>query len=346
MDTIQITLAIAAATFAAAVTFAKANASPAGSFPISTAIWQATSYRKVKALLPNMRLWSLRASRRRSGTDPVRRTLALPLLIVVCMGVELPRHGPVPLENPRQLRSAEKTIPVPPAKPAAQTGIPEMPEKTGPDTTQEPSAKSPPTGSEEQAALPGISAPEISEAGLANCEAELRKLGAVFKSEDPVRGKNGCGIEAPYRLDQIVRGVKLSPASQLRCDTALSLARWIDTVVVPATAALPGGITLTGVNHGSSYICRRRNNSASGKMSEHAIGNAVDVVGFGFKGRDPIAVSPRAGDGTVEEAFQRAIRGGACLHFTTVLGPGANASHDDHLHLDIITRKGGYRLCE
>eukprot|EP00919_Chromeraceae_sp_WS-2016_P071104 GHVR01168455.1.p1 GENE.GHVR01168455.1~~GHVR01168455.1.p1 ORF type:complete len:120 (+),score=3.71 GHVR01168455.1:187-546(+) len=38
MDTIQITLAITAATFAAAVTFAKANASPAGSFPISTAI--------------------------------------------------------------------------------------------------------------------------------------------------------------------------------------------------------------------------------------------------------------------------------------------------------------------
>lgn len=39
MDAIQITLAIAAATFAAAVTFAKANASPADSFPISAAIF-------------------------------------------------------------------------------------------------------------------------------------------------------------------------------------------------------------------------------------------------------------------------------------------------------------------
>jgi hypothetical protein len=46
------------------------------------------------------------------------------------------------------------------------------------------------------------------------------------------------------------------------------------------------------------------------------------------------------------EAFQDAVRGAACMDFSTVLGPGSNASHADHLHLDIIARTSGYRLCE
>lgn len=259
--------------------------------------------------------------------------LALPVLMVVCMGLELPKDGPVPA-----------------AKPVAETTEPALhndtPEKQALET-EEPAASHPEMKTADKpASLPGITAPKPDEIALAHCEAELRKLGAIFERGDPVRGENGCGIEAPYKIDQIIRGVALSPASQLRCDAALALARWADAVVVPATASLSDGTTLTRINHGSTYVCRRRNNNATGKMSEHAIGDAIDVVSFEFKGRDPIPVSPRAGDGTMEEAFQRAIRGGACLHFTTVLGPGTNASHADHLHLDIIERKGGYRLCE
>jgi hypothetical protein len=280
----------------------------------------------------------------------MRRLLAFPVLMVVCMGLELPKDGPVPVENPRPQSSVEDSVPVPATKPAAETTEPALqngtPEKQALET-EEPAASNPEMETADKpASLPGITAPKPDEIALAHCEAELRKLGAIFERGDPVRGENGCGIEAPYKIDQIVRGVTLSPATQLRCDTALALARWSDAVVVPAAAALSDGTTLTGINHGSTYICRRRNNQADGKMSEHAIGNAIDVVSFEFKGRDPIPVSPRAGDGTVEEAFQRAVRGGACLHFTTVLGPGTNASHEDHLHLDIITRKGGYRLCE
>jgi len=275
----------------------------------------------------------------------MRRLLTLPVMMVFCMGVELPANGPVPVENPRPQPSAVKSTPVPATKPVADTTQPEL--QNGTPEKQDPSpSKRETETAEKPVSLPGITAPKPDETALAHCEAELRKLGAVFKREDPVIGEHGCGIEAPYRLDQVVRGVTLSPASQLRCETALELARWTDTVVVPATAALPDEITLTGINHGSTYICRRRNNSATGKVSEHAIGNAIDVVSFEFKGHHPIAVSPRAGDGTMEEAFQRAIRGGACLHFTTVLGPGTNAAHADHLHLDIIKRKRGYRLCE
>lgn len=273
----------------------------------------------------------------------MRRLLVLPLLIAVSMGMELPQAGPVPEENPR-LQAVRGQTPVPEQRPGntGSTGDrTATPGKAGSGATEPKSGetKTPPDP-------PAISRPKPDEAALAHCEAELRKLGTVFDRQDPVRDEGGCGIEAPYAVTQIVRGVELSPASQMRCETALALARWTDAVLIPASEALPENVALLRLNHGSTYICRRRNNGATGRMSEHAIGNAVDVMSFEFRGRKPIPVSPRAGDGTVEEAFQRAARGGACLHFTTVLGPGTNASHADHLHLDIIKRKRGYRLCE
>jgi hypothetical protein len=290
----------------------------------------------------------------------MRRVFLLPLIVTLSMGVKLPETGPVPVESPRGATAKRQAVPVPAvsapavpvpeAKPDGDTltakpplgAFEENPDQSG----QTGSAGQEAEESENADKLPVISAPQVDEAALASCEAELRKLGAVFDRQDPIRGENGCGIQAPYSIEQIVPGVSLSPASQLRCSTALALARWMDGVVVPATEALPAAVTLARLNHGSTYVCRRRNNSVTGKMSEHAIGNAIDIMSFEFKGRDPIPVSPRAGDGTVEEAFQRAVRGGACLHFTTVLGPGINASHADHLHLDIIKRKRGYRLCE
>ena len=272
------------------------------------------------------------------------RLFALPLLVAVSLGVTLPEDGPVPAQNPGPAPQTTDSAPLPAAKPANDEAS--RPSSGEPETQDTAPAKQAPGKAEKTAQKPDITAPGADEVALAHCEAELRKLGAVFEREKPLRGENGCGIEAPYRLDQIIRNVALSPSSQMRCETALAVARWTDTVVVPATEALPGKITLTGINHGSTYICRRRNNSATGKMSEHSIGNAIDVMSFEFNGHDPIPVSPRAGDGTVEEAFQRAVRGGACLHFTTVLGPGANASHADHLHLDVIKRNRGYRLCE
>jgi hypothetical protein len=273
----------------------------------------------------------------------VRRLLALPLLIAVSMGVELPQDVPIPTENPRP-QATSGSAPVPAARPddaAAAQAVPVPQEKTGPDAPV-----TEPAGAGKSNPLPSISRPEPDEVALARCEAELRKLGAVFVREDPVQGENGCGIEAPYSITQIIRGVALSPASQMRCATALALARWTDTVVLPAASALPGKAGLTGINHGSTYVCRRRNNLPTGKMSEHSIGNAIDIVDFEFDERQPIGMSPRQGDGDIEEAFQRALRGGACLHFTTVLGPGSDTSHAGHLHLDIAERRGGYRLCQ
>ncbi|MFC3164663.1 extensin family protein [Ciceribacter thiooxidans] len=44
-------------------------------------------------------------------------------------------------------------------------------------------------------------------------------------------------------------------------------------------------------------------------------------------------------------AFQRALNAAACLYFTTVLSPGSDDAHRNHMHLDVMKRTGGYRYC-
>lgn len=58
-----------------------------------------------------------------------------------------------------------------------------------------------------------------------------------------------------------------------------------------------------------------------------------------------VAVEPAAESSkpTKESLFLRAIHGGACGEFGTVLGPEANDPHRNHFHLDLIPRRGrGY----
>ncbi|WP_420407068.1 extensin family protein [Hoeflea sp.] len=255
--------------------------------------------------------------------------LTLPAAVLVLAGAELPETGPVPEAKP-----AQATAPSEATAKDSDASSPEQPD-TASDKTAPPAEE-----------LPGIEAPEPELADLKTCEADLKRLGVVFERQEAIIGENGCGIVAPYSISEIAKDVTISPATSMRCPTALSLARWVSDVVMPATAAFHDDIHLSEIRHGSTYVCRRRNNAATGKMSEHSIGNAIDIMSFSFEGRDPIPVSPRAGDGTMEEAFQRAVRAGACLHFTTVLGPGSDSNHNDHLHLDIIERSSGYRLCQ
>ena len=51
-------------------------------------------------------------------------------------------------------------------------------------------------------------------------------------------------------------------------------------------------------------------------------------------------------DKAVPKEFRELIRQSACTRFTTLLGPGSDAYHEGHIHLDLIERQGGYRLCQ
>lgn len=183
-----------------------------------------------------------------------------------------------------------------------------------------------------------------SEAELEACLAELDALGVAYERAEPVSepGSPDCGIANPVTVEAIAPGVALEPASTMRCATALAAARWAADVAVPLAGRLGRG-PLVAIDQGTAYLCRPR---ADGAVSEHAYGNALDIMAFRFAEGDPIPVEPRAGDGTLEEAFQRAVRAGACLDFATVLGPGSDEDHADHLHFDIKLRERGFRICE
>jgi hypothetical protein len=35
-----------------------------------------------------------------------------------------------------------------------------------------------------------------------------------------------------------------------------------------------------------------------------------------------------------------------CARFSTVLGPGSDWYHEDHIHLDLMERRSNYRICQ
>ncbi|MGR3485228.1 MAG: extensin-like domain-containing protein [Paracoccaceae bacterium] len=200
-------------------------------------------------------------------------------------------------------------------------------------------APPPGTGMRDQLAL--------SDADYAQCLADLDAIGASYAEATPIIPDDDadCGILRPVAVSEAVPGVALTGTPSLRCPTALAAARWARDFVVPAAERLDRGV-VTGIQTGAGYVCRRRNGTDDGKPSQHSFGNAIDVFGFTFEDGTSIPVQPREADGTMAEAFQDATRAAACLEFTTVIGPGSNAAHADHLHIDIIERAGGWRLCE
>lgn len=189
-----------------------------------------------------------------------------------------------------------------------------------------------------------------SDQDYAACRLALSLLGAAYTEETPATdaGNRDCGIARPVRVSRILPGLALEGGALMRCDTARALAFWARDFLRPAAATLPGAPQVTGLRLGTSYECRNRVGTGGDtpQLSEHALGNAIDISAILLDGADPIPVAPRANSGDRVEAFQRAIRGAACLFFTTVLGPGANAAHENHLHLDLAARRGGWRLCQ
>ncbi|WP_406858204.1 extensin family protein [Alsobacter sp. KACC 23698] len=175
------------------------------------------------------------------------------------------------------------------------------------------------------------------------CADRLARLGVVAKPLPPI--ENGaCGAPRPYEVSGLPDGVTLAPPVTLTCPAAEALGTW-SRDVVSAAADRELNAPAKRIAIGTSYECRSQNHQAGAKLSEHAFANGVDVSGFEFEKRASVTVG-HAGPDTPEGRFAAAVRTGACRYFTTVLGPGANAEHADHLHLDLRARNRGYRICE
>ncbi|MBC8130080.1 MAG: extensin family protein [Rhizobiaceae bacterium] len=185
-----------------------------------------------------------------------------------------------------------------------------------------------------------LAAAAIEDAEL--CEAELEKRGVAFTVEESI-SEGECGVLRPVNVTLLASGVKVSPKTQMLCRTALALDEWMTDSVVPAAELELPEDKLTEFRHASSYVCRPR--ASENGISEHARGSAIDIAAFVFDKRAEIGIEVHA-DGTPEAKFQDKLRKGACGPFKTVLGPGTDADHATHFHLDIAARTNGSTYCK
>jgi hypothetical protein len=183
----------------------------------------------------------------------------------------------------------------------------------------------------------------------AACQARLDARHVTFSFTPPV-AEGDCAIPLPVRLRSLAVGADEIPFSGepiLDCRLAERLADWIGNVVAPL-ARHHLGSGLAAVETGPGYVCRNRNNEAAGKLSEHAKGNALDIFAFALGDGRRVAVRPDDRPAPAIAAFLAAVRVTACGYFLTVLGPGGDAAHAEHLHLDLGLhgRSANYRICE
>lgn len=172
----------------------------------------------------------------------------------------------------------------------------------------------------------------------------------TWAPEPPLGRPRGCGTAQPIAVSAIA-GVAIAPPATLNCQMAAATHDWITEIVQPA-AKKHVGRKVTLLVNASSYACRRRNNGRRGKMSEHAFANAFDIADFQFgKGRVASVRGHWSGFAQLvglsgRGNFLRSVRKGACGHFNTILGPGSDAHHKDHLHLDLMRlRPGRFKMC-
>lgn len=149
-----------------------------------------------------------------------------------------------------------------------------------------------------------------------------------------VSGRGRCGIESAVRV-RSVAGVTLRPAATIDCRTASALKRWVTTGALPATGGQASSLRVV-----SHYACRNRNSAASGRLSEHSFGKAIDIAGIGLKSGREITVLSGWNSSRDGNALRRMWQA-ACGPFGTVLGPNANRFHRDHFHFDTASYRSG-----
>lgn len=178
------------------------------------------------------------------------------------------------------------------------------------------------------------------------CLQTLRERGVEFTAVQGKPNGGACSITEPVAFKSVKleggRLIVLDAAVTLRCEFAGALALWIRDDLAPAVER--HGMRLKGLSGVGGQECRGRNGQSGAPVSEHATGNAFDLRRLTIEGGAPVELMSAPAAHT--RALREEIRASACARFPTVLGSGADAFHEDHLHIDLRERRGGYRLCQ
>ncbi len=197
-------------------------------------------------------------------------------------------------------------------------------------------------------------------------EAEISCLKSGAVKESPaiaitkaIDGPGACGVDFPLRVAALgetalvsfaeessaARQVAVAPAATLACPLVSALDRFVSDSVQPA-ATRWFGQPVVGIKQISAYSCRGMNDVPDARISEHAFGNALDIAAFTLADGRTIGVKDGWHGTPAEQGFLYDVQGAACTQFTTVLAPGSNAYHENHMHVDLMRRSSGRSICE
>lgn len=246
-----------------------------------------------------------------------------------------PAVAPVPFPPPRPapaFTALPQSVPFPPPRPRNADGPGEPPPA--------PAQAAPPVPAAPAGPAPAAADP----AELAACQGRLTAARADFHPLPPILGDGGCGATDAVQLDAVAAEdgsrIVLNPAAVLRCGMAEAIVNWLGQDLVPLTRG--AGLNVTGLAVAGSYECRGRNRIIGARMSQHGLANALDVRALGLAHGGSFGLT----DPTTDKGLRERLLGSACARFTTVLGPGSDGAHEDHIHLDVAQRRGGYRICQ
>ena len=176
------------------------------------------------------------------------------------------------------------------------------------------------------------------------CRLALTEEIAIAPSIADIHGAGGCGGEDLVRLEAIVlpnrHQVAVKPAATLRCKMASAIADWIRTDVAPLAAGLGSEPAL--LDNFDSYECRGFNRVPGAHLSEHGRANALDVRAIKLANGQSIGLTDRNQPRELRENVLHSV----CARFMTVLGPGSDWYHEDHIHLDLMERHNNYKICQ
>ncbi|MEP9378891.1 extensin family protein [Aquabacter sp. CN5-332] len=294
-------------------------------------------------------------------SSPRRRLSATALMVLglsfafeaAATPLPTPRPG-TPVAQPpartqaRSDRLPTANVPFPPSRPM---DLGEEEDETEEEHPMQANTAPQPAGAPSQARAPSSLPPVSAEAANvplgelpALCAALVEQKAILAERAPPVTTKPGCSLPVPVRLTgvRLADGnvAALNPAAILRCEAAAAIATWMRDDIGPAVAAL--GTRLDTIKVADSYDCRPQNRIRGGKMSEHGMGNAFDTYGFVLADKRVIEVK----NGSMPLDFQNAMKASACTRFSTVLGPGSDGYHEDHIHVDMAVRRLDIKLCK
>jgi hypothetical protein len=181
------------------------------------------------------------------------------------------------------------------------------------------------------------------------CLAERRVQPSAYVAlANEMEGPGICGLTKPFKVTALQGGaVTFNATATLDCSMVSELDAWLVEVVQPAAQARFGQ-PVARINSMGSYSCRGMNNQGGAPLSEHSFGNALDIGGFTLAdGRNISIVHDWTRGDEQTRAFLWDVHGGSCKHFSTVLSPGSNAFHYNHIHVDLAMHgRSGKHICK